>query len=102
MVGISARAASVRSATAALLAIALGLAGAPFGVEPTLAASCVTFAGGTFNAPGDDTTMPGLNGEWVAIRNRCSGSVGPGVSFTCAIITAKWFELSNGTAPVTS
>ncbi|MCU0483712.1 MAG: polysaccharide deacetylase family protein [Chloroflexi bacterium] len=65
-----------RSVAACLVAIILVLGGAPNGASPAQAASCLVFSGGVFNGPGDDTVMPGLNGEWVRIRNRCNYTAG--------------------------
>ena len=76
MDGAMAYARSVRGAVALLFAISLFLTGSPSGVPPASAASCLVLSGGMFNAPGDDTTMPGLNGEWVRVRNSCTYTVG--------------------------
>lgn len=49
----------------------------PVGAANSVSATapvCVRITGGIFDAPGDDTTMPGLNGEYVILKNGCSST----------------------------
>ena len=78
MAGVRTPARLARGALASVFAVGLLVSGFPAGPPPATAASCLVFNGGTFNAPGNDSVMPGLNGEWVRIRNRCTYTVGLG------------------------
>jgi len=58
-----------RFVVALSLVMVLGLFVVP--PAPTVAAGCVRFVAGNFNAPGNDNYARYLNGEWVRIKNFC-------------------------------
>jgi hypothetical protein len=64
-----------RLAIAPALAIGVLVGVAPGVSVPTAeAASCVRISGGRFDAPGNDNYSQYLNGEYIRIKNYCSGT----------------------------
>jgi len=57
----------------AAVAVAVGLVAGVIPEEAD-AASCVRFAGGRFDAPGNDNYAQYLNGEYVKFKNYCASS----------------------------
>jgi len=64
------------AAVLSLTMVGLSLAQSVHPATTTASTSCLFIVSGRFDAPGDDNVMPGLDGEYVTVKNRCGWSIG--------------------------